>query len=132
MRSASLLALIAALSSQLADAREIRRDAIPEAFWGTWAASTGVCKDADKSATVLSARSYAGPSGSCDVDYVTEIPGRGGAIYSARMRCAGSQTQTRTITNLIIRPGADGQVSLGPSFDSLVMHHRCTGGEPSK
>jgi hypothetical protein len=83
MRSALLVALLA-LSSQVAYAREIRRDAIPEAFRGTWTTSTDVCKDGDKSPIVLSAKSYASPAGSCVVDYVTEIPGRGGAIYSAR------------------------------------------------
>jgi hypothetical protein len=132
MRSALLLALIAALSSRVADAREIRRDAIPEALWGTWATGTGACKDGDKSPTVLSAKSYAGPAGSCVIDYVIEVPGRGGAIYSARMRCSGSQPETKTIANLIIRPGNDGQISLGPTFESLAAHRRCPAGEPLK
>jgi hypothetical protein len=79
MRSTTLLALIAALSLQIADAREIRRDAIPEAFWGTWAASAGACKTGDKSAIVLTGKSYAGPAGSCDVDFAMEVPGQGGA-----------------------------------------------------
>jgi len=131
MRRALLLALFA-LSSQVADAREIRRDAIPEAFRGTWATSTEACKDQTKSPIVLSAKSYAGPAGSCDVDYVTEIPGRGGAIYSARMRCPGAQPQTKTIANLIMRPDDDGQISLGPTFDSLAAHRRCPAGEPPK
>jgi hypothetical protein len=131
MRSALLFALFA-LSSQVADAREIRRDAIPESFRGTWATSTDACKDGDKSPIVLSAKSYAGPAGSCVVDYVTEIPGRGGAIYSARMHCSGSAPQTKTIANLIIRPGDDGQVSLGPTFESLAAHRRCPSSEPLK
>jgi hypothetical protein len=132
MRSAPLLALIAALSSQPADAREIRRDAIPEAYWGTWATSAGACKDADKSPVVLSAKSYRGPAGTCDIDFVMETPGGGGAVYSARMHCSGSQPQSGTIAYLIIRPGADGQISLGPSFESLATHSRCPAAEPPK
>lgn len=131
MRSALLLALFA-LSLQVADAREIRRDAIPEAFRGTWATGTDACTDGGKSSIVLAAKSYAGPAGSCVVDYVTEIPGRGGAIYSARMHCSGSAPQIKTIANLIIRPGDDGQVSLGPTFESLAAHRRCPAGQPPK
>jgi hypothetical protein len=131
MRSALLVALLA-LSSQVAYAREIRRDAIPEAFRGTWTTSTDVCKDGDKSPIVLSAKSYASPAGSCVVDYVTEIPGRGGAIYSARMHCSGSAPQTETIANLIIRRGDDGQILLCPAFESLAAHRRCPAGEPPK
>ena len=132
MRNALLLALIAALSSQVADAREIRRDAIPEALRGTWATGADACKDGDKSSIVLAAKSYAGPAGSCDIDYVTEIPGRGGAIYSARMRCSGAQPATKTIANLIIRPGDEGQISLGPTFESLAAHRRCPSGGAAK
>ena len=132
MRSARLLALIAALSSQVADAREIRRDAIPEALRGTWATSTDACKGGDQSSIVLAAKSYAGPAGSCAIDYVTEIPGPGGATYSARMRCSGAAQATTTIANLIIRPGDDGQISLGPTFESLAAHRRCPAAEPAK
>jgi hypothetical protein len=132
MRSAFLLALIAALSSRVADVREIRRDAIPEALWGTWASSTGVCKNGDNSPIVLSARSYAGPAGRCVIDYVTEVPGRGRAIYWALVRCPGSQPATKTIANLIIRPDNDGQISLGKTFESLAAHRRCPAGEPPK
>jgi len=81
---------------------------------------------------VLSATSYAGPAGSCVIDYVMEVPGRGGAIYSARMHCSGSQPEAKTIANLIIRPGNDGQISLGPTFESLVAHRRCPAAEPPK
>ncbi len=132
MRSVLLLASIAALSSQVAGAREIRRDAIPEAFRGKWATGTDACKDESKSSIVLAAKSYAGPSGSCVVDYVTEIPGRGGAIYSARMHCSGAQGETKTIANLIIRPGNDGEISLGATFESLAAHRRCPSEEPAK
>jgi hypothetical protein len=128
----SLLVALLALLPQFADAREIRRDAIPESFRGTWATSTDACKESDKSLIVLSAKSYAGPAGACVVDYVTEIPGRGGAIYSARMHCSGSAPPTKTIANLIIRRVDDVQISLGPTFERLAAHRRCPAGEPPK
>jgi hypothetical protein len=135
MRNLLLLAMLV-LSSQVADGREIRRNDIPEAFRGTWATTTDGCKDeskdGSKSPIVLSARSYAGPAGSCDVDYVMETPGRGGAIYSVRMRCQPAQQKTKTISNLILRQGDGGQISLGPTFESVASHRRCPAGEPPK
>jgi hypothetical protein len=129
MRTIPFLAFIAVLSSQVADAREIRRDAVPESFWGTWAPTTGACKDGDKPPIVLSAKSYAGPAGNCVVDFVMEVPG---PVYSARMSCPGAQPNTKTTANLIIRPGTPEQISLGPTFDSLATHRRCPAGEPTK
>jgi hypothetical protein len=139
MRSALLLAIFV-LSSQVADAREIRRDNIPEAFLGTWATTPDGCKDggknggkdAAKSPIVLAARSYAGPAGNCDVDYVMETPGRGGAIYSVRMHCQPAQQKTKVFTNLIIRQGDGEQISLGPTFESLAAHRRCPAAESPK
>src|SRR5690349_11431246 len=115
MRVASFLAFTAMLSSQISVAREIRRDALPDPLWGTWAPSASACNDADKSAIVLSAKSYAGPAGRCVILYVTEVPGRDGAIYSAHMSCSGSQPQAKTTADLIIRPDTAGQISLGPT-----------------
>ncbi len=132
MRTAPLIALIAAISSQAADAREIRRDAIPEAFWGTWASGQDGCADAAKPSIALAAKSYAGPTGRCDVDYVTEIPGRGGAIYSARMHCGGVQSPNKKVANLIIRPGTGEEISLGPTFESLAVHRRCPEAKQAK
>jgi len=132
MRTILCLAVTAVLASQVADAREIRRDAVPESFRGTWAPGTGACEDADKPPIVLTAKSYAGPAGSCVIDFVIEVPGRDGAIYSARMSCPGSQPQAKTIANLIIRPDAAEQISLGATFESLVTHRRCSSGAPTK
>jgi len=121
-----LLAIVVALASQAASSREIRRDAVPDAFWGTWAPGTDACKDKDKPAIVLSGKSYAGPAGSCAIDFVMEIPG---PIYSARMRCSdkGGQAQARTVANLIIRPDDSNQISAGATFESLVAYRRCPG-----
>ncbi len=128
MRRAILLSLFA-VWCQVADAREIRLPEMPEAFRGTWATNTDACNNGDKSPIVLSAKSYAGPVGRCVVDYVIEVPG---PVYSARMRCSGSAPQTQTIANLVIRPGKDGQISLGPTLDSLAAHRRCLAGGPAK
>jgi len=127
MHKLILPALIVALPLQVAVAREIRRDAMPEAFWGMWAPGSHTCKDGDASSIALSGKAYTGPLGNCAIAYVTEIPGRGSAIYSARMSCAGSgpQAQKTAIANLIIRPDNAEQISVGSSFDSLATHHRC-------
>ena len=132
MHKTFVLMLIAALTPQLVGAREIRRDAMPEAFRGTWAPGDA-CKQGDASAIVLSARTYVGPVGSCDIDYVTEIPGRPDPIYSARMRCSGSgaQAKIKKTANLIIRGQGAGQISAGPTFENLVAHRRCDADTPA-
>lgn len=129
MRKVFALALMVAISSQAVGAREIRRDAMPEAFWGTWVPAANVCKDGDPSAITLSANAYAGPAGSCVIAYVTEIPG---PVYSARMmHCSGPNA--KPAADLVLRPGDSGQIVVGPSFDRLVAHQRCaTGAPPAK
>ena len=131
MHKAFVLALIAALAPSIADAREIRRDAMPEAFRGTWAPGDA-CKQGDASAIVLSAKTYTGPAGSCNIDYVTEIPGRPDPIYSARMRCSGSgaESKIKKTANLIIRRDGAG-ISAGPTFENLVTHRRCDAETPA-
>jgi hypothetical protein len=125
-----LLAVAVALASQDVSAREIRRDAVPDTFWGTWAPGNEACNDKDrdkrKPAVVLSANSYAGPAGSCVIDYVTEIPGRDHPIFSARMHCMDKGgAQAKAVANLIIRPDASDQISAGATFESLVAYRRC-------
>ena len=122
-----LLAIGLALAASTVAAREIRRDAVPETFWGTWAAGADACKEKAAQAIVLAKRTYAGPAGTCEIAYVTEIPGRNGPIYSARMRCSGSGKQAPAkIANLIIRSEEAGQqISAGPAFESLVAYRRC-------
>ena len=125
MHKAFVLALVVTLAPQLVSGREIRRDAMPEAFRGPWAPGDA-CKQGDASAIALSAKTYTGPAGSCDIDYVTEIPGRAGPIYSARMTCSGSgaQPKIKKTANLIIRRDGAG-ISAGPTFENLVTHRRC-------
>jgi hypothetical protein len=132
MRKILAVALIATLAPPIADAREIRRDAMPEAFRGTWAPGGDACKQADALAIVLSAKNYVGPAGSCVIEYVTEIPGRPDPIYSARMSCsgAGAQARIKTVANLIIRREGGG-ISAGPTFENLVAHRRCDAETPT-
>jgi hypothetical protein len=48
------------------------------------------------------------------------------------MHCSGAAAQSKTIANLIIRPGDDGQISLGATFESLAAYRRCPAREPPK
>jgi len=131
MHGTPVLVVLAAFCASAANAREIRSDAIPEMFRGTWASGNDACKAEDNPKVVLDAKSYTGPSGSCIIDYVMEIPG---PIYSARMRCSkeGSQTQAKTIANLIIRPSTADKILVGSTFDGLSAHDRCPAAKPAE
>ncbi len=48
------------------------------------------------------------------------------------MRCAGAQSPNKKIANLIIRPGAGEEISLGPTFESLAVHRRCPEAKQTK
>src|SRR5262249_49972882 len=114
-----------------ATAHVVRHSSIPQAYWGQWSASGGACADADKTSLVLSAKAYSSSDTRCAVDFVSETPAQGGPTYSARLLCtnAAGGTQKKPVKNLIIRPGNDGQISVGPGFDSLTTYQRCSGNE---
>src|ERR1700674_150593 len=126
IRKAVFLALSAVLLPHVAIA-DVRHESIPKAYRGTWVPGAANCSEI-KSLIVLSAKRYVSPDASCDVEYVSEIAGEHGAIYSARLQCTSraGQTGKRTIANLIIRPGDAGRVSLGPRFESLKVYQRCS------
>ena len=116
MHKGLVLAVVATLAPQVATAHVVRHNSIPELYWGTWAPGDGECSAGDKSAIVLAARTYAGPSGSCAVDYVSETPGPDGAIYSARLMCPSPGAKAKkTVVNLIFRSDGADRVSFGPS-----------------
>jgi hypothetical protein len=127
-----ILALCAALTAHSAAAHVVRHGSIPEAYRGTWAPTSATCKDADKAAIVLSAKAYAGPAGSCIIDYVSETAEPRGSTFSARMQCSNpqGQAQKKTIANLIMRPDGADRISVGPGFESLKAYQRCSAGEP--
>jgi hypothetical protein len=131
MPRAFLLASIVALAPFAAGAHVVRHNSVPEIYWGTWSPGEGACGADNKSAIVLSAKSYVGPAGNCSVDYVSETPGPNGAIYSARLLCPGAGAQKKTVANLIFRSDADGVISAGSSFAGLKAHRRCAASEPA-
>jgi hypothetical protein len=120
------------LTAHSAAAHVVRHGSIPEAYRGTWAPTSATCKDADKAAIVLSAKAYAGPAGSCIIDYVSETAEPRGSTFSARMQCSNpqGQAQKKTIANLIMRPDGADRISVGPGFESLKAYQRCSAGEP--
>jgi len=132
MRKAALLVFIAASAPQVASAHVVRHNSVPETYQGTWAPDPAACK-AEKMIIVLSAKAYAGPAGSCVIDYVSETAEPGGSTFSARMQCSNpqGQAQKKTIANLIMRPDGADRISLGPGFDSLKAYQRCPASEPA-
>jgi len=120
------LVLIAAIAPQAADARVKVVGAIPESYRGEWTAGVEPCKIGDTKVLVLSAKTYAGPLGTCDVVSVSETPGQNGATYSARLLCTdSSQTQKKTSANLIMQPGDANQIAVGSTFENLTNYRRC-------
>jgi len=123
-RTALLASFIAALAPQAAAAHIVRHRAIPQAYQGTWATDTAACS-VDKGAIVLAAKTYASRDGRCAVVYVDETAGPQGSIFSARLSCSDSTGGTKkSFANLIVRPDKDG-ISVGPTFDSLLVYKRC-------
>jgi hypothetical protein len=126
------LALIVAAAPQLASAHVVRHNSVPEAYLGTWAPGEGECGAGDKAAIVLSAKTYAGPSGSCAVDYVSETPSEKGALFSVRLLCPSPRGQAKkTVVNLLFRSDGADQVSFGPSFAGLKAYRRCVAAAPA-
>ena len=127
-----VLMFVAALAPQTADAHVVRHNSVPESYWGTWMPGDGACKDGDKAAIVLSAKAYAGPSGSCILDYLSETPSPKGALFSARLLCPGPSAQAKkTVVNLVFRSNGTDQVSFGPTFAGLKSYRRCAAASPS-
>jgi hypothetical protein len=127
MRMTGIFALCAVLVPQLAAAYGVRLSAIPETYWGTWVPAAEICEEANRSAIVLSAKTYATSAVNCAVDYVAETPSPKGPIYSARLQCSNTaRPASKIAVNLIIRPGESNQISIGPAFDSLKPYQRCS------
>src|SRR5262249_27524122 len=124
MRSMFLLAFIGSIVPQLASAHVVRHNSVPEAYRGTWA--PGECGASDKAAIVLAAKTYAGPSGSCAVDYVSETASEKGSLFSVRLLCPSPSGQAKkTVVNLLFRSDGADQVSFGPSYAGLKAYRRC-------
>ena len=125
MRSAGILAIIAALDSQTAFADVVRHATIPDSIRATWAASAEDC-DANKSVIVLSAKTYVSSETNCTIGPVSETPGQRGPMYSTRMQCSnGTARPQRTTPNLVISPTDANHLSAGPDLDHLTTYQRC-------
>jgi hypothetical protein len=132
MRNVFVLTLIAAVVPQVAIAHVVRHNSVPEVYWGTWAPGEGECGAGVKTAIVLSAKAYTGPSGSCAVDYVSETASPKGALFSARLLCPTPGAQTKkTVVNLMFRSDGAEQVSFGPGFAGLKAYRRCSAAAPA-
>jgi hypothetical protein len=125
MRITSLLVAVIAIASHGALADIKRHASVPEALQGTWGAGSDGCKPDDKSAIILAAKSYTGANAKCSIDWVSETASPKGAIYSAHMRCAAPPAQKASVSNLIIRPDAADQISVGADFSHLTAYQRC-------
>jgi hypothetical protein len=132
MRRLFVLAFIVSIAPQSATAHVVRHNSVPEAYRGTWAPGEGECGASEKTAIVLSAKAYAGPSGSCAIDYVSETATPKGALFSARLLCPTPGAATKkTIVNLMFRSDGTDQVSFGPGFTSLKAYRRCSTAAPA-
>jgi hypothetical protein len=80
MNMTGVFALCAVLTPQVAASYGVRLNAIPEAYWGTWVPTADICEDADKSATVFSAKAYVTSAVNCMVEYVAETASPKGPI----------------------------------------------------
>jgi hypothetical protein len=118
-------AAIATVTAHPAIADIKRLNAIPTVFWGSWASSTDGCKSTGDSVIAVSAKAYVAAQDSCTVSWISETPGAGGAIYSARLQCLNAQTRKTTAANVIFRKGDADQISVGADFSSLKIYSRC-------
>ena len=110
------------LISQGALADIVRHSSVPSQFLGRWAASTDDCGKKSNSAIVLSSHRYAGGGKVCSVDWVDELPGADGPIYSAHLKCASPGDQS---SNIVLRKKDANQISAGATFDALKILQRC-------
>jgi hypothetical protein len=127
MRLTVSLAVITSLIPQIASAQLVRHNSIPEAYWGTWASADANYQDANKPSIAISEHAYESSTTSCVVKYVRRTPGPKGSTCSARLQCTdrGTQAQTETIANLIIRRSDPGRIFMGAEFASLKLYQRC-------
>jgi hypothetical protein len=112
--------------SSAALASDVRHSGFPESVAGVWAPDAEACKDAAKSAVTLSVKAYERSETSCTVDWVTEMATADGPVYSAHAQCSKpSEPAQKIISNLMVRPKDNSQISIGSDFDDLKVYRRC-------
>ncbi len=121
----TVIVLVSALLPSMSLADSVRHLSVPERFWGTWAPDADLCRD-HKAIFVVSAKGYVTSQASCTVQWVTEMAGAGGSIYSAHMRCSNPDAPDEiTEVNRVIVPNDRGELSAGPDFGQLKSYRRC-------
>ena len=126
-----LPAVFALLIGQTATADVVRRAVIPASLWGTWALNLDACNNADN-VIVLSAKGRDSSEVICTVDWVSQIPGARGSIFSAHLHCRRTANGSdNTIDNVILVPTDANQASVGPDFSSLKSYQRCAANTPA-
>jgi hypothetical protein len=83
--------LLAIFVSNVAMADVVRRNSLPDPYWGAWTTT-----EPNQAVVDLSARTYVDNEENCTVIWVSETPGAGGAIYSAHLLApTGQETVSR-------------------------------------
>jgi len=124
-------AVFALLIGQTATADVVRHATIPASLWGTWALNLDDCNNADN-VIVLSAKGRDSSEVICTVDWVSQIPGARGSIFSAHLHCRRTANGSdNTIDNVILVPTDANQASVGPDFSSLKSYQRCPANTPA-
>ena len=127
MRRMAVQAIVMTIfASSAALASDVRHSRFPESVVGTWATGSEACKADTKSACTLSATAYENRDASCTVDWVTETASANGPVYAAHAQCSKpSEPTQKTISNLMVRPKDNSQISIGSDFDNLKVYRRC-------
>lgn len=108
-----------------------RHQFIPESLRGSWAPSSGACKDADKSIIVLSAQTYTSSEANCRVFWVSVTPRAGGPLYSARLQCSKPNDEAqKTFSDVMLLPKDVNRISIGAGSE-LRDYQRCSASEPA-
>jgi hypothetical protein len=133
MRASAILAITTAMFVSHAALADVKRhEFIPESLRGSWAPSTEVCKNADKSIIVVSAKTYTSSEANCTIVWVSETPAVRGPIYSAHLLCSKPDEKlSKTQSDVVFSPKDNNQISIGSRFSNLKIYQRCSASEPA-
>jgi hypothetical protein len=133
MRATAILAITTATFVSHAAVADVKRhEFIPESLRGSWAPSTEVCKDSDKSIVVVSAKTYSSSEANCTVVWVSETAAARGAVFSAHLLCSKPDKKaSKTQSDVILSSKDNNTISIGSRFSNLKDYQRCgTAGSP--
>jgi hypothetical protein len=119
--------LLAIFISNVAMADVVRRNSLPDSYWGAW-----VTTEPNQNVVDLSAKTYADNEENCAVNWVSETPGASGPIYSAHLQCSrrSDGAGKSFALDLIIWPKSSDEIAVGPGFMRLKIFHRCRATRP--